>query len=220
MPALRVAKHELFAQAIADGKAVLIAHEMAGYKADARNAAALRKRVDVSQRINEILTAREAKTEKSTARAIELSGITKARIMSEMGAIAFSDIRKVMKWGTLTVTDEEGNTSLIYGLQLKDSAELDDATAAAISEVSQSRDGTIRVKFHNKPEALLRIGKEIGMFIERIDATVAMGTPEQIERARQARDRLVTVLEHEEDRWHKPAQLPAPSGQKQANGKG
>ncbi|WP_448651758.1 hypothetical protein ACSHWC_28830 [Pseudomonas fluorescens] len=40
---------------------------------------------------------------------------------------------------------------------------MDDATAAAIAEVSQGRDG-LKVKLHDKKGALVDIGRHLGMF--------------------------------------------------------
>lgn len=39
-----------------------------------------------------------------------------------------------------------------------------DDAAAAIAEVSQSKDGTIKVKMHDKLASLVRIGQHLGMF--------------------------------------------------------
>lgn len=84
----------------------------------------------------------------------ERTGITATKVLQEYAHIAFADIRRVVKW--------EGNT-----LTLKDSRELSEADAAAISEVSQSSNGDMRVKFHSKSSALDSIAKHLGMFIER-----------------------------------------------------
>jgi phage terminase small subunit len=57
-----------------------------------------------------------------------------------------------------------------------DSAEIDDDTAAAIAEVSQTRDG-IRIKFHDKLGALEKIGKHLGMLVDRHEHTGKNGGP-------------------------------------------
>jgi hypothetical protein len=44
---------------------------------------------------------------------------------------------------------------------------LDEDTAAAISAVSQSSTGALRIKMHNKLAALVVLGKYLGMFDER-----------------------------------------------------
>jgi hypothetical protein len=45
--------------------------------------------------------------------------------------------------------------------------QLDEDTAAAISAVSQSSTGALRIKMHNKLAALVVLGKYLGMFDER-----------------------------------------------------
>lgn len=49
---------------------------------------------------------------------------------------------------------------------LKNSGDLPPEVRAAISEVSKGKDGSIRVKFHSKTEALAKIGQHFGMFKE------------------------------------------------------
>ncbi|WP_395598594.1 terminase small subunit [Pseudomonas sp. A1437] len=95
--------------------------------------------------------------------------ITQDMVLKELAKIGFSDIRKVVRWGETQVRmveDEEGNAEDMvpyHGLALIDSTEVDDSTAAAIAEVSQSRDG-LKVKLHDKKGALVDIGRHLGMF--------------------------------------------------------
>ena len=76
--------------------------------------------------------------------------VTAERIMAEYAKIAFSDLRKAMDWGGISA-------------QAKDSEEIDDNTAAAIAEVSTTKDG-IKIKMHSKTDALHKLGIELGMF--------------------------------------------------------
>lgn len=86
--------------------------------------------------------------------AIEKYGITKDRIMAELAMIAFARQTDVASWGP-------------DGVIVKDSAEIGDA-AAAVGEVTQSGGGeapiTMKVKLLDKRQALIDLGKEIGMF--------------------------------------------------------
>lgn len=77
--------------------------------------------------------------------------ITQVELLTELKKVAFARIDRAVSWGK-------------RGVQLVDSAELDDATVAAIGEVSKSADGALRVKFHSKPEALDKIAKLLGMY--------------------------------------------------------
>ncbi|VVN72959.1 hypothetical protein PS710_00555 [Pseudomonas fluorescens] len=91
-------------------------------------------------------------------------------VLRERAKIGFRDIRKVVRWGKTQVRmvdandDGEGSDLVPYhGLALIDSAEVDDATATAIAEVSQSRYG-LKVMLHDKKGALVDIGRHLGIF--------------------------------------------------------
>lgn len=95
--------------------------------------------------------------------------ITQDMVLRELAKIGFSDIRKVVRWGETQVRMVDGDEGEAedmvpyHGLALIDSTEVDDATAAAIAEVSQGRDG-LKVKLHDKKGALVDIGRHLGMF--------------------------------------------------------
>lgn len=97
--------------------------------------------------------------------AAERAGITKEMVLRELAKIGFSDIRKAVRWGDgLSVADvETGEARIVNGVALIGSEEIDNNTAAAIAEVSQTKEG-IKVKFHDKKGALVDIGKHLGMF--------------------------------------------------------
>lgn len=80
--------------------------------------------------------------------------ITADEVLKELARIAFSDIRKAATFGPA-------------GVQIRSSAELDDATAAAISEVSETTTqfgGSRKVKLHDKVKALELAGRHLGLF--------------------------------------------------------
>ena len=93
---------------------------------------------------------------------------TKERVLLERRRIAYADPRRAMKWGA-------------DGVTLLESDEIDDATAAAISEVSQTvtKDGgSIKIKFHDKNAALEAIAKMQGYnAAEKHEHTGANGGP-------------------------------------------
>jgi len=95
--------------------------------------------------------------------------ITQDMVLKELAKIGFSDIRKVVRWGETQVRMVDGEDDApedmvpYHGLALIDSTEIDDNTAGAIAEVSQSRDG-LKVKLHDKKGALVDIGRHLGMF--------------------------------------------------------
>lgn len=82
-------------------------------------------------------------------------GVRQQRVIEEYAALAFSDIRNVVKWG------KRGGPKLATS-----SDELDDVAAAAIAEVRKGRDGIV-VKLHSKTDALAKLGQHLGMFVDR-----------------------------------------------------
>ena len=99
----------------------------------------------------------------------ERTEITAERVLRELGKIAFSDIRNVATW-----TEN--------GVEFHPSEELDDDTAAAISEVSEKRttkpggkdkdalvDTHLKVKMHDKLKALEMCARHLGMFTKDDD---------------------------------------------------
>ena len=99
-------------------------------------------------------------------KAAEKAGVTVERIVAELAKIAFSDIRKALDWGM--TNDAEGNAKQF--VTLKESKDGDDDTAASVSEVWQTNQG-IRFKFHDKPQALEKLGKHLGMYKDEINVT-------------------------------------------------
>lgn len=105
----------------------------------------------------------------------ERTDITADMVLKELAKIGFADIRKAIKWQGTLVTEEDnpdgGDTLTIKNVvtnnvQLISSDDIDDETAAAISEISQNQGGGIKLKLHDKRAALVDIGKHLGMFKE------------------------------------------------------
>lgn len=83
--------------------------------------------------------------------------ISADRVILELARIAFSDPREVMEWGP-------------YGVRLKDSASLTEEQAASVAEVSEGKDGVMKLKKHDKVKALELLGKHIGIFREKVES--------------------------------------------------
>jgi phage terminase small subunit len=97
------------------------------------------------------------------------TGITQDKVLAELAKIGFADLRKAVKWGEgIAVTDDDGNTTISNGVSLVGSEDLDDSTAAAISEISQTAQG-IKIKLHDKRAALVDIGRHLGMFTDKVE---------------------------------------------------
>jgi phage terminase small subunit len=101
--------------------------------------------------------------------------ITAERILAELAKIGFSDIRKVARFKPSSVEDVDMTKDGIKitrhvssHVEVTDSDDLDDDTAGAISEVSQTKDG-VKVKLYDKQQALIQLGKHLGMFKEKVE---------------------------------------------------
>ena len=97
--------------------------------------------------------------------------VTVDKTLTELSRIAFSDIRNVLDWGpavaVLSIDGEDDANpgyKIMHGLALKAAAELSPEAAACISEVSQAKDGTLKIKLHDKLSALDKLGRHLGMF--------------------------------------------------------
>jgi len=111
---------------------------------------------------------------------IELGGITRSRIVDELGAIAFANIGQVLTWGDEIQEIREGDTYFINGKEhlAKDCitrvirqrvrvlpiATMDTSVSRVISEVSQTAKGSVKVKMHDKLAALDKLARALGMY--------------------------------------------------------
>lgn len=99
-----------------------------------------------------------------TRAAAASAGITLDMVVAELGRIGFADIRQAVRWASsVAQVAEDPNTGepvlqITNQVQLVDSAELTEAAAAAIAEVSQTKDG-LKVKLHSKLSALLGLAR-------------------------------------------------------------
>lgn len=139
----------------------------AGYSAGAAEVQASRllSNAKVQSAVQAAMNRREKRTE-----------ITQDRVLQELAKIGFADIRKAVRWSNQQreALTAEGALTLENEVLLVPSAEVDDATAAAISEVSQGQHG-LRIKMHDKRAALVDMGRHLGMFVEKSEVTVKDG---------------------------------------------
>jgi phage terminase small subunit len=87
--------------------------------------------------------------------------VTQDKVMAELAKIGFYDIRKAVRWGGIPEVTPGGEH--VYPVEMVPSEDLDDSTAAAISEVSLTSGG-IKIKMSDKLAALEKLGKHLGMF--------------------------------------------------------
>ncbi|WP_292534066.1 terminase small subunit [Methylocystis sp.] len=170
MPVLENPRHEIFAREIAKGASQREAYRAAGYEGDERSMDANAARLIADDRV-------AIRVQEIQATAAKRAEITIERTLLELAKIGYSDIRKAVRWGEgIAIKDAEGNEAISNGVAMLDSAEIDDDTAAAIAEVAQTRDG-IKIKLHDKLGALEKIGKHLGMFVDRHEHTGKEGGP-------------------------------------------
>jgi phage terminase small subunit len=141
------------------------------------------KKPEIAAAVQKAMDSRAART-----------GITADRVLAELAKIGFADIRKAIRWYSQTniasVDDDDAEALIEEGavrfavanqVELISSDEIDDATAAAISEIGQTSTGALKVKLHDKRAALVDIGKHLGMFRERVEHTGKDGGPIEID---------------------------------------
>ena len=158
------------------------AYRRAGYEAEGNsaevNAARLLRNAQVADAIAAAQGERSARTE-----------ITADLVLKELAKIGFADMRKLLKWtGNLPRMDldraeETGEVEISAAnfVRLFDSDELDDDIVGAISEISQTKDGALKVKLHDKQAALVNIGKHLGMFTTKIEHSGAVDVNHKVQ---------------------------------------
>lgn len=78
-------------------------------------------------------------------------------------AIATTDLRDVLKWSMGAAKIRTGEVTLPEIIAI-DSSKLTDKAALSIAEVSMSKDGTFKIKMHDKMKALDSLARHLGMF--------------------------------------------------------
>lgn len=90
----------------------------------------------------------------------DLAGINAGEVLMELHKLAFSDI------GDFVEFDSDG-------IRIKSSEDVD---TTAISEIHQTQHG-VKIKLHNKTMALEALGKNLGLFTQKIEITGKDGDP-------------------------------------------
>lgn len=146
----------------------------AGYSADTaeQGGAQLYRNIKVRAAIDAAMKIRSHRTD-----------VTADRVLHELAKIGFADIRKAVTWQTSLITEEDnpdgGDVAVIKHVvtntvQLVGSEDIDDDTAAAISEISQTAQGGMKIKLHDKRAALVDIGRHLGMFTDKLNVNLNM----------------------------------------------
>jgi phage terminase small subunit len=190
MPILKNSRHERFAQELAAGKSATEAYEAAGYEPSRSAASRCAQRVDIRKRVDQILGARQSVEDKAIERAIERTAITKERVLMELAKIGFANMADYMRAGP------DGDPYLDFSAITRDQAAalvevtVDDFVDGRGEDARQVR--RIKFKLADKKGALVDIGRELGMFIDRkqVDGTVTV----KDERAAAIRDSITELF--------------------------
>jgi phage terminase small subunit len=68
---------------------------------------------------------------------------------------------------------------LMPRVTIVDADKISDEAAAAVAEVSQTVNGALRVKLHDKHPALVSIGRYLGMFDDKVKVDAVYGISEE-----------------------------------------
>jgi len=101
----------------------------------------------------------------------ERNMVTVDKILAEYSKIGFSDIKDFLEFKTdkcIAEYDEKGKAIVDYKqiVDVKPSSEVD---GTLINEISIGKDGTLKFKLHDKMAALEKMGKHLGMFIDKVE---------------------------------------------------
>jgi len=99
---------------------------------------------------------------------LERTKISADRVLNELARIAFCDLRSIVR------VDENGKVTATPS----DALSADDA--ACVSEVSQMKDGGLRIKTHDKMAALDKLGKHLALFTDVVDNRISVNTMPEV----------------------------------------
>jgi hypothetical protein len=95
MPTLKKASYEIFAQEVAKGRSALDAYTIAGYRPSPAAGGKLLKKIEIVQRVRELLAEREQIHAQSTAEAIQSAQLTKTWVITHLMENALTCLGKV-----------------------------------------------------------------------------------------------------------------------------
>jgi phage terminase small subunit len=119
-------------------------------------------KLDLQEYIQKLMKERANRTE-----------ITADKVLKELAHIAFDDIKNYMDYRTervVTGYNDDGTPIQEYRtiIDMKDSNTID---TRSISEVQQGPNGQFKFKMYCKDNALVQLGKHLGMFTDKVEST-------------------------------------------------
>ena len=169
MPRLKNTRHERFAMALAEGRAINASFVIAGFVANNGNASTCAARPDIKARVAEIINEQVDMEKASIDLALQRLSITKERVLLELSNLGFANMKNYI------TVDDEGKPSI-------DLSSLTDGQMAAISsitvdeEILAAKPGKQAIttrkttfKLYDKRGPLVDLGKHLGMFTEKVE---------------------------------------------------
>ena len=104
--------------------------------------------------------------------------VTRDMILRRMRALAFADVRRIVKWRPRIIEDIDEDSEEVAGkivirntvtnqVEVYASDELDEETAAAIKSIKQDKDGNVTIELHDPKPALRDLGKYMGLLEDK-----------------------------------------------------
>jgi phage terminase small subunit len=164
---LKNARHEAFAQAVANGHKLCTAYERAGYSGkDPKLSWKLRHRREIDARISWLLEMRVKSDTRAHRRREKRDDDLRQQVIDELKKIAFADVRNVASWRREAQMSPDGEFIAVADrLIVTESARLSSDAAAAIKGVF-TKAGQVRIELHDKQTALATLAKIVGLFEE------------------------------------------------------
>jgi hypothetical protein len=174
------ANRELFAQAIAKGIKSELAYKDAGYKGNSNSRRVLRTAKDIDGRIAFLLDNRIANDTKLRHKREQPQTDRKARIISQLEHIAFSDIRDAIQWRRVPIINDDGDvTGFENVMTFTPSDKLTKAQSAGLKKIG-SKGGELNVEWHDPIAALEKLAKIEGLFQDGPSTVTTNNTVNQV----------------------------------------
>ena len=152
-------RHEQFSILVSQGSKLIDAYKAAGFSGEGKalsdNAAKLRARPEVKERIERLALDRVNATSRAFQRRVDRKGQLLQRALAELEDIAFADIGELVQWYDEPVYNQEGELLRIdKKLAVKDTAKMHARERKAIKGVELKQGGQVKLELHDKRLAL------------------------------------------------------------------
>lgn len=158
MPMLANPRHELFAQELAKGKPAQEAYYLAGYVGIC-NISRLKNHPAIAARVEELLAEGARRTE-----------VTAAATITELGRIAFADIRGLFNKNGVLKPVNQWPDDLARAVAALDIDELFDGGGGRRTQIGVAR----KVKLTDKLRALEMLGRSFGLFKDKVEVRTSV----------------------------------------------